>query len=149
MRRHGALLSPALRAHLFYLNDRCITEGSEETERLDCARHFHYAVQAHSLAFSNPPCALGGRSTWTWSMAHLPSGFWLVHMNGKDWIGEQSEWDHLFPGFLCDGSLYYHRLKWGSLPDHSRRQETICYNNGYYLWFLVNFPLLKLQPWGC
>ena len=24
-------------------------------------------------------------------MAHLPSGFWLVHMNGKDWIGEQSE----------------------------------------------------------
>lgn len=80
---HGALLSPVLREHLFHLNDRWIPEGSEGTGRMDCAGHFHYAIQTHSLVSSvclAPwEAELGGR-------IHGSLATWLL-VGSHEWEG--------------------------------------------------------------
>lgn len=90
-----------------------------------------------SLCHPNPlsgffslPRTLGGWTGWTipWLTCHL--GFWLVHMNGKDWLGSRVE-----STYFCDGSVYDHRLKWASawpqpLSGNLRYNKSCCLISG-------------------
>lgn len=140
---HGTLLSPALRTHLFYLNAKQTGEWSFGGDR----KNEQYWTL--SLYHPNPPSAflpsastLGGWTGWTSSM--VPFAIWLLVVSHKwEALVETGLENRVRSGYLLISwfPLWWVVICWSKFlyQDHSPCQETLCYNNSYYLWVLVNF----------